>query len=417
MKIPMYFDFIQTSETNNKFNGISFEFSKKYFGKYNLYTNIHVLGFDDPINDIEFIKEDHQGKFYYPIFWPDIDNYFKDLVIPQFVLNQINKLQAKILIVNIFEGYSFEWLLKQVDTYFIKKYNLSFENFVFLTGNKYKTTAIKTIYYNFFQKIVFQSNTNQTYSNAYTASFNKINNTTQYYNNAYDLIFKKNDVRQYKFICLQRRPRPYRLALYTELYPYKHDGILTLGVGDNEYNIHDVFFRFEKKYQKSFKKFDKMNLMSTLPVEFDVNTSNENPAFDNNVEKFYQSYLHVVPETYFENANQRSFFSEKVFKPIIHFQPFVLFNEVNSLSKFRTMGFETFPDIIDESYDTINHYEKRFYKAVDSILEFIKQDKTTLSKIMKDIFPILTHNYYNLLTRVKNNNNNIKAELIDKLYN
>lgn len=401
MKIPMYFDFIQTGE-KKKFNGIPLEVSKKYLPQEDDYNCIQVLELESK-DDILFIKEDYQGPFYYPFFWGYNPEYFENIIIPGFVLKKINKLQAKILITNVYEGFSFEKMVEYISKYFISKYDLSFENFVFLTGNKSKPDNIKTIYYNFWEKIVFQNN-----------------NAKDVYNDYYNLIFSDN-IRKYKFICLQRRPRPYRLAVYTELYPYKDDSLLTMGTGDAGPNVKDNFYQdvmwFYKLYKKSYQKFKANNLVKTLPAKYDVDLSINNPTFDYDIEKFRESYLHVVPETYFENQNSQIFFSEKIFKPVIHFQPFIMFNQTGALQEFRSMGFETFPEVIDESYDQMYDDNDRLYATINSILEFTKQDKTTLSKVMKKVFPIFVHNYFNLISRVNHNDENIKAQLIINLYN
>lgn len=401
MKIPMYFDFFQTGE-KKKFNGVPLEMSQKYLPQKNDYDSAQVFEFDSP-DDILFIKEDYQGPFYYPFFWGYDPEYFESLTIPDFVLKKINESRAKILVTNVYEGFSFDRMISYVNEYFIKKYDLSLENFVFLTGNKFKPDNVNAIYCNFWEKIGFQNN-----------------NSIEVYNNYYDLIFN-DTIRKYKFICLQRRPHPYRLAVYTELYPYKQNSLLTMGIGDDDPFIKDNFHKeatqFYKLYNKSYSKFKVKNLIKTLPAQYDVNLSTKNPTFDYDITKFQESYLHVVSETYFENGVDQIFFSEKVFKPVIHFQPFIMFNQTGTLQEFRSMGFETFSDIIDESYDEMYDNSDRLYATINSILEFTKQDKSTLSKIMKKIFPTLSHNYFHLMSRIRNSNENIKSQLILNLYN
>jgi len=75
--------------------------------------------------------------------------------------------------------------------------------------------------------------------------------------------------------------------------------------------------------------------------------------------------IQLVPETLFDT--EKTHLTEKVFKPIIMYQPFILFAGSNSLQYMRDYGFKTFSDIWDESYDTEIDSEKRF----DMILQLI----------------------------------------------
>lgn len=395
----MYFDFIQNDGNIEKLNAIEITISKKYCGDKNALT---MLEMQDPDNNIEFITESYTGNFYYPIFWLYDQEYLESIAIPEFVLDSVVKQKAKILIVNIYEGHEISGLIQE---FLLERYYLSFENIVVMNGNKFKIDGIASVYNNYWENIIASGETSQ------SSMFNK----------AYNLVFSKNNYRKHKFICLQRRPKPYRLALYTELYPFRKQGILTMGRGDYGTDGYYNFYKsdiFNKQYAPSYKKFKKNNLVSTLPAVYDVDVSVINPAFDEDDDKFYSAYLHVVPETFFETTcDKEIFFSEKIFKPVIYFQPFVMFNQYNTLSQFRSLGYETFSEIIDESYDEIVDDETRFYSAVKSTINFINHNEKTLSKIMKKVFPIMAHNFYNLVSTVNTNQTRIKSELISLLYN
>ena len=67
-------------------------------------------------------------------------------------------------------------------------------------------------------------------------------------------------------------------------------------------------------------------------------------------EEYYRdSYFNIVTETHFyENS---LFLSEKIYKPIIYKQPFLVYSSPFSIKRLRTIGYKTFSSIIDESYD------------------------------------------------------------------
>ena len=63
------------------------------------------------------------------------------------------------------------------------------------------------------------------------------------------------------------------------------------------------------------------------------------------------------------------FISEKIIKPIINYQPFIAFASVGYLARLKTHGFKTFSDIWDESYDSIEDSEQRFFTLLKLVRE------------------------------------------------
>ena len=120
------------------------------------------------------------------------------------------------------------------------------------------------------------------------------------------------------------------------------------------------------------------------------------PALDNTVEfeftplKFYQnSFLNVVTDTFFESE---IFFSEKVFNAINYQQLFFYAGPANSLAYLRSLGYETFDDIIDTSYDSINDHTDRLFALSNSLVEFLKQPIETIRLAYEKSLPKIQHN-------------------------
>lgn len=87
----------------------------------------------------------------------------------------------------------------------------------------------------------------------------------------------------------------------------------------------------------------------------------------------------VAVETYFSDCDSsgynlvkdfRHFISEKTFKPLAAGHPFLLASTQGNLSHVRDLGFETFAELWDESYDTIPDPEKRACAIRDIIEDF-----------------------------------------------
>lgn len=72
----------------------------------------------------------------------------------------------------------------------------------------------------------------------------------------------------------------------------------------------------------------------------------------------------TVVETFMSNTvnprGMRTEVSEKIFKPLAYQHPFVVFGSVDTLKYLHQQGFETFDNIFDESYDSIEDDYDRF---------------------------------------------------------
>ena len=67
-----------------------------------------------------------------------------------------------------------------------------------------------------------------------------------------------------------------------------------------------------------------------------------------------KSWLTVVSETHFEYC-KTLFLSEKTFKSTCQ-TPFLILGNRNSLNELRKLGYVTFDGLIDEKYDTVEHF-------------------------------------------------------------
>ena len=75
--------------------------------------------------------------------------------------------------------------------------------------------------------------------------------------------------------------------------------------------------------------------------------------------------------------------TEKTFKPISFYHPFVVFGQTGTLAYLHELGFETFENLFDESYDTVEDQPTRLAQIVDNVQNFKEQayDKLTREKL------------------------------------
>ena len=121
------------------------------------------------------------------------------------------------------------------------------------------------------------------------------------------------------------------------------------------------------------------------------------PQMDNSVsglvpwEIYNRTWFSVVCETL---SSGRTFLSaEKIAKCLHARRLFVVFGIQNFLQHYRDWGFETFGDIIDESYDSVENDVERWGKAFNQVHWLTQQD---LPQLLTKLKPRLDHNHHRL---------------------
>ena len=124
--------------------------------------------------------------------------------------------------------------------------------------------------------------------------------------------------------------------------------------------------------------------------------SHESPGYiftikDETVDIYKSSYISLVTETFFYEDDY--IITEKVYKPIIHYHPFIVLGSPYTLKHMRSIGFKTFGDFWDESYDEEENNDKRFEKVFNLLIKFDKMPIEELHKLYIDMIPTLKYNY------------------------
>ena len=108
---------------------------------------------------------------------------------------------------------------------------------------------------------------------------------------------------------------------------------------------------------------------------------------------YNQTAYTLVAETNY--SNHYSFYTEKSIKPIMAQRLFVTLGGQYQLRNLRSLGFQTFDTVIDESYDAIEDHNTRFKLAMDQV-DFLMQQSQ--QEILTKIKPICEHNYNHLMS-------------------
>ena len=98
---------------------------------------------------------------------------------------------------------------------------------------------------------------------------------------------------------------------------------------------------------------------------------------------YNDSYYSVVAET--NAVNEFNFYTEKVVKPILGRRLFVAIAGQGYLQRLRSVGFKTFSDVIDESYDLEPDHTTRWGMAMDQVKFLTEQDPVEIYAKIKHV--------------------------------
>lgn len=110
-----------------------------------------------------------------------------------------------------------------------------------------------------------------------------------------------------------------------------------------------------------------------------------------NIDWLKETYFSVIMETQVNNLN--SFITEKTFKMIFCGHPFILIASPGALSELHKLGYETYPELFDESYDEMpQSFEKMFF-IMNQIKKWtLPENRKELEDIIVSIKPKLIKN-------------------------
>jgi hypothetical protein len=110
------------------------------------------------------------------------------------------------------------------------------------------------------------------------------------------------------------------------------------------------------------------------------------------VDIYNKSYYSIISET--TCVNSYSHYTEKTAKALIAGRPFVMFSGQYFLRNLRSLGFQTFDSVIDETYDNIENHADRFSAAWTQVEKLCQLDPV---EVMDTLKLVLEHNQKHFL--------------------
>jgi hypothetical protein len=191
--------------------------------------------------------------------------------------------------------------------------------------------------------------------------------------------------RPYKFLFLNGRARLHRRQLLHKLEP-----VLDQAIWTNLDNTHgDPTRLLDPRYEFNFYK---------------NNTAVEEPGFvkyklfNNDWGEIYlnsapytDSYFSLVTETVFDYPY--SFRTEKIWKPIAIGHPFIVAGNQGYYRDLHQLGFKTFGNLIDESFDLISNNADRLERIAQVVKDLCQQD---LASFVNECYNVCKYNQQQL---------------------
>jgi hypothetical protein len=215
----------------------------------------------------------------------------------------------------------------------------------------------------------------------------------------------KNVLREHHFLFPNRRARPHRLAMIMKM---ASDGILNQGdwslLNDTtlDHGFHEALQIFS--INKDNVKIQFPHNLKDEPGKSFSSDSGWDPR--TTYKPYLDSYFYIASETFVQGEYKS--LTEKIFKPIANFQPFLFIAFPGALAELKKLGFKTFHPYIDESYDLENDYKKRMLLIYNEVQRLCNMPKEELHNWYWSMEDILVHNRNHLFEIYKSETHSVK---------
>ena len=135
-------------------------------------------------------------------------------------------------------------------------------------------------------------------------------------------------------------------------------------------------------------------------TEFTADASDKvgSPVQDQPLGEYGRSWFSVVTETEMRERPLR--ITEKPFKPLMNFHPFIVLGNPGSLRLLSEYGFHDFGEMFDASYDQEPDPRARFERVFAEVERLCALDETELDRLDEAVAEVVIHNARHALVRL-----------------
>ncbi|MEZ5054309.1 MAG: hypothetical protein R2807_06020 [Chitinophagales bacterium] len=402
---------------NREFSGV-YDYHFPIFKLIEKYaTNSIILTTDKHvINEHKYIYV-HTIEHIYDFFNEHGTNFYK--TIPKNIFNDINKGKAILIYNSAQEGLTISNFYYLIINSLKENFNIRFiNNIIFLSGNYYEkksvdkfnnkqiipSSNIKSIINNLITSIQ-QNNRFNSFPFRYFEECISIQYARHYKHYSYETKMHFLEYKNFKtFLCFNGHQKIFRYAFVFLLWENNllQDGFVSLRKLNSVYECSDLHQRklIKKILLSDLHKFEIFK--KQLPLKADKENLQINYWYQVSLDLVNNTFLWIVTETTFGGQYYNfsfSFLTEKIYKPIIFFMPFVVVGDRNTLKILKEEGYQTFSRWWNEDYDSIYNKVERMNEIIKIVKEINSKSKDELILIYREMKPILEHNFKNLITK------------------
>lgn len=156
----------------------------------------------------------------------------------------------------------------------------------------------------------------------------------------------------------------------------QHDNIVTMPAVENALSEFEMSLPWYYDFEPNEDRFDKNKKVVAY-----------NDAFN-------KTYISFILETYFDFDTEQDFVdvSEKFSNAVRHLHPFIIYSRPGYLKYLKKLGYKTFDQWWDESYDEIENTQLRKRMLLQLYKKLNDKTLDELAEMRKQMMPILKHN-------------------------
>jgi hypothetical protein len=345
----------------------------------------------DSLGDTPFMYEIllSPKKFFTEITLNSHLGVFQTTPVSQKVLDAIRNKNGFILLSNNYESFVDRETFESIHNYF-KENQIPLNKVIYLSN----CANAQEIYEKYCKKHQIEEKINCEYIGLYVLDQRLI---------CQDPIFSertdKNIKKEKLFLNFNRRHRLHRYILLLKFFEHdllKHTHMSFSKDVPVEIWIHDAQ-KAVAEYDIRLKIDELYQVYDSLPYVLDTHDFSRFPMEDrleDTTSWYDKTYISIVSETNFENNIIHM--TEKTIKPIIFKQPFIIVGPAKTLESLRKLGFQTFSDFWDESYDNESDPKKRMKMIISLCRTIAKWSPMELHTFYARTKEIREYNFKNL---------------------
>ena len=312
------------------------------------------------------------------------DGPFSDQSITQEDIEYLLANNGYFLVTILFEGWAHDQLFDAM-TKFFTHYNIPLDRVIYVTN----CHNVSEIYDKYCIKRNVQTKLNVEHFPTFRYDRTNLEEVTKKYVTTEYIC----GPREKDFLCFQRRYNDQRLAFYIEMHRsnmldkfyMSMDATQPESGQSFESNITHLANR---RPELKITQEETVAAKHSLPLILDTTNFSSYPMEETqfSTEHYYQnSLINIIQETYFYSPEIH--LTEKTFKPIAFKQPFIMIGARGSLRHLKDLGFKTFSDFWDESYDSQEDSKRMItiFKLINEISNWSQEQKIQLTKDVKSI--------------------------------